>query len=99
MILCSKVRFLVLNTLILKGLYKCSQITTNQAFRFNNSLLVINKIDIAQYVGADVDLMVKEGKQVKVFLYTARPLAHSYHISSHSSHPNDPNPLLCSEVN
>lgn len=30
-----------------------------------SDLLVINKIDIAKYVGADVDLMVKEGKQVR----------------------------------
>jgi urease accessory protein len=30
-----------------------------------SDLLVINKIDIAKYVGADVDLMVKEGKEVR----------------------------------
>ena len=30
-----------------------------------SDLLVINKIDIAQYVGADVDLMVKEGQEVR----------------------------------
>jgi urease accessory protein len=30
-----------------------------------SDLLVINKIDIAQYVGADIDLMVKEGNQVR----------------------------------
>ena len=30
-----------------------------------SDLLVINKIDIAKYVGADVDLMVKEGQQVR----------------------------------
>ena len=29
-----------------------------------SDLLVINKIDIAKYVGADVDLMVKEGQEV-----------------------------------
>lgn len=30
-----------------------------------SDLLVINKIDIAKYVGADVDLMVKEGQEVR----------------------------------
>lgn len=30
-----------------------------------SDLLVINKIDIAKYVDADVDLMVKEGKEVR----------------------------------
>ena len=30
-----------------------------------SDLLVINKIDIAQYVGADVELMVKEGQEVR----------------------------------
>ena len=30
-----------------------------------SDLLVINKIDIAKYVGADVDLMVKEGREVR----------------------------------
>ena len=30
-----------------------------------SDLLVINKIDIAKYVGADVDLMVKEGHEVR----------------------------------
>ncbi len=30
-----------------------------------SDLLVINKIDIAKYVGADVDLMVKEGTEVR----------------------------------
>jgi len=30
-----------------------------------SDLLVINKIDIAQYVGADIDLMVKEGQEVR----------------------------------
>ncbi len=30
-----------------------------------SDLLVINKIDIAKYVGADIDLMVKEGQEVR----------------------------------
>jgi urease accessory protein len=30
-----------------------------------SDLLVINKVDIAKYVGADVDLMVKEGQEVR----------------------------------
>ena len=30
-----------------------------------SDLLVINKVDIAQYVGADVDLMVREGQEVR----------------------------------
>ncbi len=30
-----------------------------------SDLLVINKIDIAKYVGADVDLMVREGQEVR----------------------------------
>ena len=30
-----------------------------------SDLLVINKVDIATYVGADVDLMVKEGNEVR----------------------------------
>lgn len=30
-----------------------------------SDLLVINKIDIAKYVGSDIDLMLKEGKEVR----------------------------------
>ncbi len=30
-----------------------------------SDLLIINKVDIAKYVGADIDLMVKEGQQVR----------------------------------
>ncbi|QMU60456.1 MAG: urease accessory protein UreG [Gammaproteobacteria bacterium] len=30
-----------------------------------SDLLVINKVDIAKYVGADIDLMVKEGQEVR----------------------------------
>ena len=30
-----------------------------------SDLLIINKIDLAPYVGADIDLMVKEGQEVR----------------------------------